>query len=161
MSAPQRRLVIGIGNEDRGDDAIGPVVARRLRDRVPDGVGVLERDGEATRLLELLAAADEAYLVDAAVAGAAPGTIRRLDPIDVPLPRTLFAVSSHGLGLAEAIELARALGSLPRRLVVYAIEGADFAPGAPLSPAVAAAAVEVEARLLGEIRAEPAPPPHT
>jgi len=151
-----RRLVIGIGNPDRGDDGVGPAVARRLRARAPDGVELLETDGEASRLLELLAGADVAWLVDAAVSGAAAGTIRRLDPIAAPLPRSLFAVSSHGLGLAEAVELARALGSLPRRLVVYAIEGAGFAPGAPLTPAVAAAVIEAEERLLGEIRAEPA-----
>jgi hydrogenase maturation protease len=151
-----RRLVAGVGHPDRGDDAIGPMVARRLRARVPDGVEVLEVAGEATRLLELMAEADAAYLVDAAVSGAPAGTISRLDPIATPLPRNLLALSSHGLGLVEAVELARALGSLPRRLVIYAIEGAEFAPGAPLTPAVAAAAVEVEARLLSEIRTEPA-----
>ena len=152
---PGRRLVIGIGNDDRGDDAVGRRVARGLRDRVQGDVEVLEQDGEATRLLELLAAADAAYLVDAAVSGAPPGTVTRLEPAGAALPRSLFAVSSHGLGLAEAIELARALGSLPRRLVVYAIEGADFSPGKPLSPAVAAAAVEVEGRLLRELEAAP------
>jgi hydrogenase maturation protease len=153
-----RRLVIGIGNPDRGDDGIGPTVARGLRARAPAGVEVLEADGEATALVELLAGADVAWLVDAAVSGAPPGTIRRLDPVAAPLPRSLFAVSSHGLGLTEAVELSRALDSLPRRLVVFAIEGAEFAPGARLTPAVAAAAVEVEARLLGEIEAERALP---
>jgi hydrogenase maturation protease len=152
---PRRRLVIGIGHPDRGDDAVGRVVARGLRGRVPDRVEVLETDGEASRLLELLAEAAVAWIIDAAVSGAPPGTIRRLDPTATALPRTLFAVSSHGLGLAEAIELARALGSLPRRLVVYAIEAEGFAPGAPLTPAVEAAALEVEARLLGEVGGEP------
>jgi hydrogenase maturation protease len=147
-----RRLVIGIGHPNRGDDAIGRIVARRLRSRVPDGVEVLEAEGEASRLLELLAEADAVYIVDAAVSGAPAGTISRLDPIEAALPRNLLALSSHGLGLVEAVELARALGSLPRRLVIYAIEGEGFAPGAPLSPAVATAGVEVEERILGEIR---------
>jgi hydrogenase maturation protease len=145
------RLVIGIGNSDRGDDGVGRLVARGLCGRVPEGVEIKETDGEVTRLLDLLAGADVAWLVDAAVSGAAPGTIRRLDPVAAPLPRTMFPFSSHGQGLAEAVELARALGSLPRRLVVYAIEGAEFAPGAPLSPAVEAAALEVGSRLLAEI----------
>ena len=156
---PGRRLVIGIGNDDRGDDAVGRHVARGLRSRVPTDVEVLEHDGEAIRLLELLAAANAAYLVDAAVSGAPPGTITRLEPAGRALPRSRFAASSHGLGLAEAIELAGTLGSLPRHLVVYAIEGADFSPGAPLSPAVAAAAVELEARLLKELEAAPAQRP--
>jgi hydrogenase maturation protease len=54
------------------------------------------------------------------------------------------------MGAAEAIELARTLGRLPRRLVVYGIEGASFHPGAPLTPAVADA-VKMAA---GMVRAE-------
>ena len=54
-----------------------------------------------------------------------------------PLPaRTL---STHGFGVADAIELARSLGRLPERLDVYAIEGADFGHGDELTPAVAGA----------------------
>ncbi len=60
-------------------------------------------------------------------------------------------MSSHGLGLAEAVELARALGQLPRSCVVYAIEGESFAVGAPLSPPVATAVADVAARLRVEI----------
>ena len=56
-----------------------------------------------------------------------------------PLPRGALGMSTHGFGLAEALELARALGQLPRRCIVYAIEGASFETGAPLSPEVAAA----------------------
>ena len=62
-------------------------------------------------------------------------------------------MSSHGLGLHQAIELARALGQLPGRCVVYAIEGASFEAGAPLSPAVAAGAVEATERVRAEIAA--------
>jgi hydrogenase maturation protease len=60
-------------------------------------------------------------------------------------------LSTHGFGLAEAIELARALGGLPPRCVVYAIEGSSFEEGAALSPPVVAAAAEVARRLCGEI----------
>jgi hydrogenase maturation protease len=92
--------------------------------------------------------------VDASASGAAAGTVRRLDARAGPLPAASFALSSHGLGLAAAIELARALGQLPPRCIVYAIEGASFAAGAPLTPAVAEAAAEVTRRIAGEIAAE-------
>jgi len=39
--ARARRLVIGIGHPDRGDDAVGRAVARRLRARAPEGVEIL------------------------------------------------------------------------------------------------------------------------
>lgn len=152
-----RRIVIGIGNPDRGDDAAGLVVARALRDRLPDGVEVLEHDGEATRLLERMADAEAVFLIDAAVSGAPAGTIRRFDAHDGPLPQALFGMpSSHGFGLAEAVELARALGRLPPCCIVHAIEGGTFETGADLSPEVAAAANEVSARIAAEISRMPA-----
>lgn len=143
--------VIGIGNPDRGDDGAGRAVAAYLRERVSDSATVLEHNGEVSDLLERLEAAEAVYLVDAAASGATPGTIHRLDAHDGPLPGSLFALSTHGFGPGEAVELARAMGSLPRICVIYAIEGANFEAGAPLSDAVAAASCEVVERLLAEL----------
>ena len=50
-----------------------------------------------------------------------------------------------------AEELARAIGRLPGRTVVYGIEGGSFAVGAPLTPAVAAAAVTVADAIRAEV----------
>ena len=63
--------------------------------------------------------------------------------------------STHAFGVADAVELARALDRLPERLDVYAIEGASFAAGAPLSPAVAAAIDELADLLAAEAAGEP------
>ncbi|MDX3966862.1 MAG: hydrogenase maturation protease [Bradyrhizobium sp.] len=150
-SARLRRIVLGIGNPDRGDDAAGRRVARLLRWRLPEDVEVAEHDGEATALLARFDGAAAAFLVDACTSGAPAGTVRRFDVSAVPLPEAAFGLSTHGFGLAEAVELARALGQLPPRCVVYAIEGACFAGGAPLSPAVAAAVADVARRLGAEI----------
>ena len=62
------------------------------------------------------------------------------------LPRP---ASTHLIGLADALELARALGRLPPRVVVYGIEGHRFGVGDPVSPAVAAAVDRVVAELSG------------
>jgi len=146
-----RRIVIGIGNPDRGDDGVGRLVAHSLRNRLPAGVEVVEADGEATALLAHMDGVEAAYLVDACTSGAAPGTVRRFDAAAAPLPQAAFGLSTHGFGLAEAIELARALGQLPQHCVVYAIEGAGFETGAPVSDAVAEAVPRVVERLCGEI----------
>lgn len=145
------RLVIGVGNPDRGDDGVGRVVAQSLRGRVGAGVEVLERDGEVTALLDCLERTDCAYLVDAAASGAEPGTIHRLEAHRAPLPQGLLSLSTHGFGPAEAVELARAMGSLPATCVVYAVEGAGFEAGQPLSAPVARAAGEVARRILAEL----------
>lgn len=152
-----RRVVIGIGNPDRGDDAAGRAAARLLRGSLPHDVDIVEHDGEATGLLARLDGATAAYLVDACRSGAAPGTVRRFDATAVPLPQGLFEVSTHGFGVAAAIELARALGRLPDRCIIYAIEGGSFSAGAPLSAPVAQAVTDVAARLHGEIAGRSAP----
>ena len=138
-------MVIGVGNPSRGDDGVGRVVARMVRERAP-GVRVIEHDGEAASLLDAMQGAERVWLIDAACSGAPCGTIHRIDCADgVPLPSG--AVSSHGFGVAEAIGLARALGTLPRQCIVYAIEGANFEVGEAVSAAVMHAADIVAAEL--------------
>ncbi len=146
------RRIIGLGNRGRGDDAVGRMVAAGLRGRVPEGVHVIEHDGESAGLLEYLYGADAVYLVDAAVSGAAPGTIRRFDVLEEMLPALPGSASTHALGLAEAVELARALGQLPARCFVYVVEAGSFEVGARLSPAVATAVDTLTARILEDIR---------
>ena len=143
-------VVIGIGNPDRGDDAFGRVVAARLRGRLPAHAVIVEANGEATALLDRFAGADRAILIDAAVSGGDLGEIRRFDVSSEPLPVAKYGLSTHGFGLAEAVELARTLGTLPRRCVVYAVEASSFEPGAALSPALVPAVDEVARRVIGE-----------
>jgi hydrogenase maturation protease len=149
--ADGRRLILGIGNPERGDDAIGYEVVRLLRGRLPAEFEALQCPGEATAIVQELEDADVAVLVDATVSGAPPGTVHRFDVTGQVLPSRLAEVSSHGFGLAQAIELARALGSLPRRCIVYAIEAAQLEPSAALSAEVARAAGQVTECILDEI----------
>jgi hydrogenase maturation protease len=137
---PPPRVVIGVGNAARGDDAAGLIAARRL--------GGLEHEGDPVALLDVWRGAELAVVIDAVSSGAEPGTVHRFDATSAPLPARLRgSTSSHALGLAEAIELGRTLGRLPGRLIVYGIEGERFEAGTELTPAVAAAveAVALEA----------------
>jgi hydrogenase maturation protease len=148
-----RRVVIGVGNPDRGDDGVGRAVVQRLRERVPDDVTLLELGGEATSLLVAIEGSALAILVDAAVSRGPPGTIMRLDAHAGPVPEAPGGFSSHGLGVAQAIELARALAALPPRCLVFAITAQAFEPGAALSPAVAAAVDPAAELVLDELTA--------
>jgi hydrogenase maturation protease len=118
--------VVGIGNQLRGDDAVGLHVARRLRGALPVSVEVVEHQGEPTGLMDSWEGAEAVWLVDAVSSGAKPGTVHRLDVSEGELPSQLFRASTHHIGLAEVVELARALRRLPRRVVVYGVEGARF-----------------------------------
>jgi hydrogenase maturation protease len=145
-----RQAVACLGNRYRGDDAVGLLAADRLR---AAGVEVQECEDEPTRLLDSWAGLDLLVLVDAVRSGAAPGTVHRVDVSSGTLPEELGLTSSHAFGLAETVELARALDRLPARVVVYGIEGGSFAAGAGLTPAVAGAVDEVVAGVLGELDA--------
>ena len=141
-------LVIGVGNELRGDDGAGLLVARAVRTLQRAGrvrVRVAEQTGELLGLLDLWWGAGLVVLVDCVRSGAAPGTVHDLDP-DAPLPRGA-AASSHGLQLTHTLQLARRLRRLPRRLVLVGIEGRCFDRGTPVTPPVRAAAARVSRRI--------------
>ena len=95
-------------------------------------------EGEPTALLAAFEGADAVWLVDAVSSGGEAGTVHRLDATEQELPADIFQTSTHHVGLAETVELARVLGQLPRSTVVYGIEGASFEVGDGLSPEVAA-----------------------
>lgn len=160
MEPPARhRLVIGVGNPHRGDDGAGRAVALRLRElrrsgAVPADVQIEEIDGEPTALLSRLEGVATVFVVDACLSGAAPGTIHRFDLSAGPLPSPPSGSSTHGIGVATAIELARAIGRLPAQCIVYAIEGRSFEVGAPLSPRVSLVVPRFARRLAVELAAE-------
>lgn len=140
-------LVFGVGNEWRSDDAAGLIVARRLGEPPLPGVRVVEREGEPLGLIEEWSEHDEAIVVDAVRSGSEPGVIHRVEATREKLPAELFRGSTHAIGLAEAVELARALGRLPRRLLVLGIEGGRFTAGSGLTPEVEQAVTQLVAEL--------------
>jgi hydrogenase maturation protease len=148
-------LVVGVGNELRGDDGAGLEVARGVRDRAGgEGLDVYELRGDPTSLLDVWLGREAAVLVDTMRSGSSPGTIRRLDASHERLPARVRpgAGSTHAAGLAEAIELARALGSLPARVIVYGVEGRRFDAGTGISDELAAAVPTLVERVLREAR---------
>lgn len=147
-------LLIGVGQERRGDDVVGLLVARRLRsDPGVRGVRVLEHAGDGLDLVFAFDGADRVVIVDAVRSGRRPGGgIFRFDAATGSLPAAMRpGTSTHAFGLAGAVEMARTLGRLPSRLVIYGIEGVSFAMGSPPSPAVVAAVDAVAERALRDL----------
>jgi hydrogenase maturation protease len=144
--------ILGIGNLLRGDDAAGLLAARLLRELLP-GVRVLELQGDIAAAIDAWEGETAVLLIDAVRSGAPAGTIHRFEAHAAPLPARFFRSSTHLFGAADAIELARALGRLPSRLIVYGIEAASFEPGAALTPAVEAGVAALVERVAEEARA--------
>ena len=144
MPGKPQPLIVGVGNALRGDDGVGPFVAEALAAK---GHAAHVHAGDGTGLIDLFETHDEIVLVDATRSGADPGTLIVLDAIAGRLPADLFHYSTHRFGLAEAVETARALGTLPESLLVYGIEGADFSAGDQLTAAVRETAEKLIARI--------------
>jgi hydrogenase maturation protease len=124
MPAPDRRaIVVCIGNELIADDAAGFEVFKRL--------GYLKARLEycavgGIDILPLLDGESDMIVVDAVQLGAAPGTVHVLPWDD--LPQNSTAISAHGLGLRETIEIGRMLfpEKMPERITLVGIEGRCF-----------------------------------
>jgi hydrogenase maturation protease len=136
---------------------VGPVVAERLR---AAGACVLDCADEPTRLLDLWDGLDAVVVVDAVRSGAPAGTVHRVDAGDGPLPRDLGLASTHAMGIADALELGRALGRAPRRVVVLGIEGTSYGMGEEMTPAVAAELDGLVVSVLRELEEAPCTSAH-
>lgn len=144
-------LIIGCGNRDRGDDGAGVMVAERLREF---GVNAEICTGEALTLIETWHGFNDVVVVDAVVTGSPAGKVWLWDSGAARVESSL-SLSTHGFGVAEAIELARTLGRLPRRLRVLGIEGRRFDVGGDISPGVVRAVEELAKQLSAEAMPDP------
>jgi hydrogenase maturation protease len=148
-----KALVIGIGNEFRGDDAFGLCVVREVQQLNLPGIEVLEHHGEGASLMELWKGHQIVMIVDAVRSGVAPGTLYRLDASQGRIPANILTQSSHEFGVAQAIETARALGTLPPLLILFGAEAAQFELGGGLSPQVEEHVHAVSFKIVDELRA--------
>ncbi len=143
------RRVVGIGQRVAGDDGVGLAVLDELERReLPEATSLL-RISDPVELVSLFDSEDGFVLVDA-VLGAPPGVVLDLSLRELsgkaPQP-----TSSHGIGVAGAIELAGVLSDRERPPNVRVVAVTIARPeryGTGLSPEVAAAVPRAADRVL-------------
>lgn len=152
MDDRARIAVVGIGNTIAGDDGVGVLIAERLRRRWSDSEEVLVAvlPGDLFSVADLLHRAREFLFVDA-IAGDAPGEIHVLDSA-----QRAFAASLHqtdiGTVMATLKKLEMADPFPDWRVWGITIEQPDEL-GEGLSPEIAAAADELERRIVEHVEA--------
>lgn len=144
-----RTRVIGLGQAFAGDDGVGLAVVEHLRSRVPAHAAELLQLADASQLIEPLCDVDVVWIVDAVDLGDRVGEVVELELGEL-CARASCSASSHGLDVAQAIQLGQEL--YPQRIasririLAIAIDAGVLkrtlpATGAArLSPAVARAA---------------------
>ncbi len=152
-----KALVLGIGNEIRGDDGVGIHVARRAAELLPAAwngrVDVDEACTGGFDLVDYLRGYEQAVVVDAIkTEGGEPGTVYRF-AADALNP-TAHLGHSHGVNLASALAVLRELKlGAPGEVTVVAVEAEwlyEFREG--LSPRVAAAVDEAAAAVIDVLK---------
>ena len=124
---------IGVGNEYRQDDGVGIFIARQLGLLHLPGARAAETPRDTTRLMNLWQGADIVFVFDAVYSGGTAGAVYRLEAVKESLADDLFQLSTHALGIAQAVELSRVLSQLPAELIIFGIEGKNFGQGQGLS----------------------------
>jgi hydrogenase maturation protease len=123
-----RILVAGIGNIFMGDDAFGVEVAQRFESTgAPVGVRVTDFGIRGYDLAYALTSGyDVAILVDAAPRGGSPGTLYLIEPdlseLDGPNGQGAPVADAHSLEPLSIMRMAKAFGSLPRKILVLGCE---------------------------------------
>ncbi len=143
-------LVVGLGSPDQGDDTVGPAIAEAVaREHLPGVTVAIHED--PTSLMHLWHDVDATLVIDAVLSGKPAGTLTVLEVgtgEQALAPETWAETGrggTHAFGLATAVELARTLGRLPRRVTLVGVEAATFEQGADRSPAVEAAIADAVA----------------
>lgn len=145
--------IVGVGNEFRGDDGAGILAVRMLKEKVPADVRTAELAGDQSDLLESMRSCDALVIIDAVRSAAAAGTIFRVDASEDPIPEHFFSFSTHAFDSAQAVELARTLKLLPRKVIFYGIVGKEFAYTSGLTPEVTESVNLIQTNIRNEIKA--------
>ena len=148
--------MIGCGNPDAGDDGAGVVAverARRALESIP-GVEVLPCVSPLD-VVHHLDGADGVVLADAIRTPGGtrpPGTVVSAVAGPDGLPAEIrSSLSSHGFGVVEAFGLVRAIGPVPR-VVLVGVEAEEVAAGRPMSEAVRGALPDLAESVVREAR---------
>lgn len=129
-----RCRIFGIGNELRGDDGVGLVVARAAASRLRNhDVDYLEIGSDPMALLAELERTDKAVIVDATDMGGESGAVVVLDAAVAIGAVRADPLLCHGFGLADVLSLAREMGILPEITRIVGIQPLHF-EGQELSP---------------------------
>ncbi|MFI5301786.1 MAG: HyaD/HybD family hydrogenase maturation endopeptidase [Polyangiales bacterium] len=151
MAAP-RVVVLGVGNLLLSDEGVGVRCIEALeRDaRVPSSVRLIDGGTSTHELLEDLEDLDVLILVDAVLAGRAPGTLLRLEGAEIPAAFS-SKLSPHQHGINDLLASLTLLGRAPREVVLFGVEPASLSLSLELSPIVATAMPALVERVLREL----------
>ena len=143
-------LIVGCGNILRGDDAIGPVLIRRMWEKgLPSDVHCADGGTGGMDVAFQMRGVPHVILVDACQSGSEPGSIFELPGEEVEQLPPLSGMNLHAFRWDHALAFGRWLlkADYPKKITVFLIEGSQFRIGEPLTQAVDRAVDQLVERL--------------
>jgi hydrogenase maturation protease len=150
-------LVVALGNDLAGDDAVGPHALRVLASRrPPEHLRLANAGTDALRIADLWNGEPRVWLVDAVCGSAPPGTVHDIHH-DALFGTSYRAIGAHLLSLPDL--LGWMLVAHPDlqsvRFHLWGIEACSFRPGRPPDPRVRAGIRRLVERMLDAARDDP------
>jgi hydrogenase maturation protease len=125
MSSHQKKiLLLGVGNDILGDDAVGLLAVRGLYDEFHTSADIVEAAMGGLQLMELLEGYKKVLILDAIVTAEHPcGTILELSKEEF---KHTVAIAPHMVSMPESLQLAEKLGiPFPEEIRILAMEIED------------------------------------
>lgn len=143
--------ILGIGSFS-GADQVGLLVIKRIKAKLQDHpaneeVDIDFYDRPGMHLIELIKEAEIVHLIDAMMSAREEGFIHRYTDINV-FQAINHSLSSHGYGVAEALQLAKVMGSLPNQLVIH---GVEISKEKKLTPNIIQACTLIAEQIIAEV----------
>ena len=146
-------MLIGIGHPDRGDDALGSILLENIKAKVENTLATQHILGDMAQLIDCFEHYHIVIIIDAIVTRQKPiGTCYRFENEAILPISHGVTTSTHSFDLGQTLQLAKNLGVLPNKLILYGIEVGHFEHGKPMSEAVTASLSDLEQSILKEIR---------
>lgn len=119
-------LVLALGNEIMGDDAVGIAAARPLLEKFGEDISIIAAPVAGFALLDFLEGYTHVLILDSAVTGKHPvGTVTEFSKEEF---QDIHATSPHFIGVPEALTIAERMNiTFPRivRILAMEIEGSQ------------------------------------
>ncbi len=124
--------VIGIGNTLKGDDGVGVLLARRMKEKnLPSDVKIFDAGTGGMKILHILKDLEKVIIVDAVRFGGDAGDYVFFSPEEVESLRN--SGGTHGTSLFEILDLSEKVEEAPEEILILGIQPKDDSIGDNIS----------------------------
>lgn len=146
-----RPLIIGIGNEFRGDDAYGVLMVQQLSSEYPGLADYMIESDDLTRLVDRWKHRNVIFIDAYNDTMSCAGAIFETDDITKLKSQNVYMNTTHGIDFSSILEISEALKKMPDRLIYYGVNGQEWQLGKPMTKPVKKSFSIVKAKILARL----------